>query len=110
MARALFPFYCFTTPAAHKLIGADTAGVAVLALKAVVRNGRGLEIAHQQIRWDGHDLAFSTRIGKLGDLVLEIDVGDPSLRDRVVLEADLRREVRKVKGIRDDARARRRIA
>ena len=106
MAKALFPFFCFCTPAAEKLIGADLAGVAVAALRAAIRHGQGLEIAHQQIRWGEHDLAFSTRIGKLGDLVIELDVGDPSLRDRVVLEADLRREARKVRGIREEARRR----
>ena len=107
MAKALFPFFCFYSPAAARVVGADVAGVAVAALRAAIRNGQGLEIAHQQIRWGEHDLAFSVRIGRLGDLVIDIDIGDANLRDRIVLEADLRREARKVKGIRGDERDKR---
>lgn len=100
MARALFPFHCFMTPAAARMIGPHLSTVAVKALKAMLRNGRGFEIAHQQINWDEHDLAFSTRFNATGDLVIEFDVGIAGLRDRVILEDELRREMRAIRGIR----------
>lgn len=106
MARALLPFYCFPTPPAAKIVGSDVSTVAVLALKAILRGGRGLEIAHQQIRYGEHALAFSSRVTPGGDLIVEIDVGDPKLCDRVVVEADLAAANRRVKGIRDEVRRR----
>lgn len=99
MARALFPFHCFMTPAAARMIGPHLPTVAVKALKAVLNNGRGFEIAHQQITWDEHDLAFSTRFNASGDLVIEFDVGVAGLSDRVILEDDLRREMRTIRGL-----------
>lgn len=92
MARALFPFYCFASPAAAEVIGQDISSVAVLALRSVIRHGRSLEIAHQQIEWDDKVLAFSCRVGKTGDLVIEFDLGTPGLTARIICEADLRRE------------------
>lgn len=102
MTRALFPFHCYMTPAAAKVIGPSLPFVAVKALKALLRNGVGYEVAHQQIAWDEQDLAFSTRFNQAGDLVIEFDVGVTALRDRVILEEDLRREARTVRGIRPD--------
>ncbi len=46
MARALFPFYCFASPAAAALIDRDIASVAVIALRAVIQHGQGFAIAH----------------------------------------------------------------
>ena len=100
MARALFPFFCFPSAAAEKLVGPAISTVAVLALRAVLKNGHGLEIAHQQIRYEGLDLAFSSRVTASGDLVLEVDIGNPKLGERIVLEADLRRETRRIVSIR----------
>lgn len=108
MARALFPFHCFMTPAAARMIGPHLSVVAVKALKAVLNNGRGFEIAHQQISWDDHELAFSTRFNASGDLVIQFDVGVTGLRDRVILEEELRREMRTVRGISPAARRNRR--
>jgi hypothetical protein len=72
--------------------------VAVLAAKAIVRSRRGLEIAHQQIRFRGRDFAFCSRIGAQGDLILELDIGDPRLGGRIVLEEELRRAGNSVRG------------
>lgn len=99
MTRALFPFHCYMTPAAARMIGPHLSTVAVKALRAVLHNGRGFEIAHQQITWDEHDLAFSTRFNASGDLVLEFDEGAEGLRDRVILEQELRREIRAIRGV-----------
>lgn len=99
MARALFPFHCFMTPAAARMIGPHLSTVGIKALKAVLHNGRGFEVAHQQITWDDQDLAFSTRFNASGDLVIEFDVGAACLRDRVILEDELRRELRTLRGI-----------
>ena len=106
MTRAFLPFYCYPTPAVAMLIGSDVDRVALLALRAILLDARTMEVAHQQIRYGGHDLAFSSRVNTAGDVVIALDVGEPGLRDRIVLEADLRRDARKVKGIRDDARRR----
>ncbi len=107
MARALFPFHCFASPAAAAIIGADLPSVAVIALRAVSRHGQGFAIAHQQMEWDGHVLAFSCRVGKSGDIVVEFDIGTPGLTSRVIREADLRREAERLVEDRKQAAARR---
>ena len=86
-----------TRPA--RLLGRDGASVAALAAKAILSHRKSLEVAHQQIRFRGHDFAFSSRITAQGELVIELDVGDPRLGDRIVLEEELRTAVRKVRGI-----------
>jgi len=43
------------------------------------------------LKFAQHDLAFCSRIGAQGDLILELDVGDPRLGDRIVLEEELQR-------------------
>ena len=104
MARAFLPFYCFPSAAVSKLIGSDVDRVALLALRAMLLRTGTLEVAHQQIRYGGHDLAFSSRVNKAGDLVIDLDIGDEGLRNRIVLDVELRREQRKLKEIREDAR------
>lgn len=96
MARALLPFHCFTTPAAARVIGQDLATVAVVALRAVVRAGKGFDIGHHQIEWGEDVLAFSCRVGKSGDIVIEFDIGAPGLSDRVISEAEFRREAQRL--------------
>jgi hypothetical protein len=91
MDRAYLPIIVIPTHAARHALGSDLRRVALLAVRAILRNRKGIEIAHQQIRFRKHDLAFSSRIGSLGDLILEVDLGDPRLSHRLVLEADLRR-------------------
>ncbi len=105
MTRAYLPFICVPTPAVRAAIGGSVEPVALAALKAILRRGHGLNIAHQQIVYAGHDLAFSSRVTSAGDLVLTLDIGDPKLRDRIVLEADLRQKARSVRGIAQHKRA-----
>jgi len=99
MNRTFLPFLFLPTHAASRLIGRDRDKVAVLALQAILRSHRSLEVAHQQIRWREHHLAFSSRITAGGELVVELDVGDPRLEHRLVLEDELRGARRNMKGI-----------
>jgi hypothetical protein len=94
MHRASLPILMTATPAVQKLLGPELPKVAVLAVQAILRHRRGVEVAHQQIRYRKHQFAFSSRIGRHGDLILDLDVGDPSLQNRIVIEADLRRAER----------------
>jgi hypothetical protein len=90
MHRASLPILMTASPAVRKLLGPELAKVAVLAVQAILRQRRAIEVAHQQIRYRKHHVAFSSRIGRHGDLILDIDVGDPALENRIVIEADLR--------------------
>jgi hypothetical protein len=91
MEKAYLPILVIPTHAARRALGVDLRKVAALAAKAIFRNRKGLEVAHQQIRFGDHDLAFCSRIGSQGDLILELDLGDPRLGERIVLEEELRR-------------------
>ena len=95
MAEVFLPIFVIPTHAARQALTADLAKVAVLAMKAILRNRRGIEVAHQQIRYRKRDFAFSSRIGARGDLIIELDMGDPKLSDRIILEDDLRRAARR---------------
>lgn len=99
LTRAFFPIKVLPTQDARRLLQSETATAAVLALRAILAQNKGLEIAHQQIVFRGLHLAFSSRITDRGDIVLDLDVGDPKLAGRIVLEEELRRAVRKVRGI-----------
>lgn len=90
MDRAALPFLLVASPAARALAGRDLAKIAVLAMQAMIRHRRSIEVAHQQIRYRKSCFAFSSRVGRYGDLILELDVGDPRLAERLILEADLR--------------------
>jgi hypothetical protein len=94
MSRAYLPYFLIPSPAVRKLLGPDLAKVGGLALKAILRHRRSLEVAHQQIRYRKHHLAFSSRITDGGELVLELDIGDERLSQRLILEEDLRRALR----------------
>lgn len=94
--RAFLPFHVLPSEAVASRLGRDAERAAVLALKAILADHRQLEVAHQQIRYGGHQLAFSSHITSRGELVIELDVGDPSLEGRVVLEQDLRQAERRV--------------
>jgi hypothetical protein len=91
MERASLPFLLIASPAARLSLGRDLHKVAVMAVQALLRNRRGVEVAMQQIDYRKRPIAFSSRIGQLGDLILELDIGDPSLADRLFLEQDLRK-------------------
>jgi len=41
-----------------------------------------------------HAFAFSSRIGREGDIILDLDVGLPGLGKRLLLETELRRAER----------------
>lgn len=96
---AFFPFQILASREARHLLGRDAGRAAVMALKAILQHRKSLEVAHQQIRYRGHDLAFSSRITPQGEIVLDLEIGDPRLAGRLVLEEELRRSVRKVRGI-----------
>jgi hypothetical protein len=106
MNRISLPFLFLPTHAAARLVGRERDTVAVLALRAILRSHKNLEVAHQQIRYREHHLAFSSRITAGGDLVVELDVGDERLADRLVLEDELRGAGRKMRGIGSDRRRR----
>ena len=105
MQQHPFPIFVYPSLAVRRAVGPDTDKVAALALRAALKNRRSLEIAHQQIQYRSHHFAFSSRIGSEGDLILELDIGDPRLADRVVLEEDMKRVAR---AERDKAKASRR--
>lgn len=94
--------------AARKAAGSDLAKVARLALAAVLKNGRALEIAHQHIELGGTHFALSSRLGARGQLILELDLGDPRLAGRVVLEDELRQAERASVVLRSPSQGRRR--
>ena len=106
MIRSFLPFLFIPSRAAARVIGRERDKVAVLALQAILRNHRSLEVAHQQIRWRAHNLAFSSRITGGGELVVELDIGDPRLEHRLVLEQELRAAVKRWKGIGGEDRRR----
>ena len=108
MHRASLPILMRATPAAQRLLGANVPKVAVLAMRAILRHRRGIEIAHQQVRYGKHHFAFSSHIGREGDLILDLDVGDPALEHRLVLESDLRSAERAQGNRQNEERPRRR--
>jgi len=91
MPTAQLPFFIVASQPARKLLGANLGKAAVVALRAMLFHRKSLEVAHQQVRFGKHELAFSSRIGKNGDLILNLDLGDPALAGRLILENDLRR-------------------
>ena len=95
MDRAFLPILVIPSHAARDALGSDLRKVAVLVVKAILRNLKGIQIAHLPVRYRKCHLALSSRIGAHGDLILELDLGDPRLRHRVILEEDLRRAVRR---------------
>jgi hypothetical protein len=91
MDVASLPILLTASPAVREVLGRDLRRVAVLAVQAMLRHGRGLEVALQQIDYRQHPIAFSSRIGRMGDLILELEMGNPALAERIFLEADLRK-------------------
>lgn len=91
MDRASLPFLFVASPAIRGALGKNLGPVAVMAMQALLRNGKGLEVALQQISYGKLPIAFSSRVGRYGDLIIELDIGDPTLADRIFLERDLRR-------------------
>lgn len=99
MRRSSLPFLFLPTHSASRLLGPQAAEAAVLALKAIIARNKSLEVAHQQISFCGHHLAFSSRVTVAGDLIVDLDIGQPGLADRIVLEHELRAATRQVRGV-----------
>jgi len=111
MQRAFFPFRFVPSHGVVRALGDDLHVVAVDALRAVIRQAKTLEVAHQQIEVRGHHIALSTRVTDKGELIVEIDLGHPGLADRLVTEAELRRaneQARVVAGLARQQQRRRR--
>ena len=81
-----------------------TLGTEILDAVVEAKGDYKIEVAHQQIRYRKHHVAFSSRIGRHGDLILDMDVGDPALESRIVIEADLARAERQSAAKREDER------
>ena len=77
MHRASLPILMTASPAVRKLLGPELSKVAVLAVQAILRHRRGIEVAHQQISYRKHHVAFSSRIGRHGDLICRAVVETP---------------------------------
>ncbi len=90
MARSLLPFHYHATTEAQQLLGSALPRVAALAVRTVIKNRKSVEVAHQQLNYRGHAIALASRVTANGDLVVEIDLGDPRLAHHVVLEDDFR--------------------
>lgn len=97
MARASFPYFLHATPAVRAALGANLDRAAIAAVRAILKTTGTVEIAFQQVTCGGLCLALSSRVTGSGDLVVEIDLGDPRLDGRVVLEADLVKAERKTR-------------
>ncbi len=99
MQRAYFPIIYSVSPAVVQKTGPELRLAVILALRAILKYSRSLEVAHQQIRFKGHNLAFCSRVSGHGDLIIELDIGDERLSDRIILEEELRLAERKVRRI-----------
>jgi hypothetical protein len=97
MKQAFFPIIYRASPAVIERLGPQLSRAAVLALRAILKHSRSLEVACQQIRFAGQDLAFSSRISAHGDLFIEFEIGNERLAGRIILEEDLREAERRVR-------------
>lgn len=91
MKQHPFPIVVFPSHEVRLAFGARVDEIAGLALRALLKERGTLEVAHQQVRYRSHHLAFSSRIGNQGDLILELGIGDSRHAGRVIVEADLRK-------------------
>ena len=101
MHQTFFPIIYSAAPAVEQKIGPELHLGVLLALKAILKSHRTFEVAYQQIRFRGHNLAFCSRISGRGDLIVELDVGDENLAGRIVLEDELRSAESKARTVRD---------
>jgi len=97
MDHGYLPFVLIPSHDVRALLGPDLRKAASLALKAILRHKKSLEVAHQQITYRKHCLAFSSRIGTQGDIILELGLGDPRLGHRLILENELREAQRRLR-------------
>lgn len=89
------PFYFQASPALAQALGSELGRAARVAVQAMLKAHRNLEVAHQQFAFAGIVIAFSSRIGDQGTLFVDLDLGLPGLTERVVLEAELQAAGRK---------------
>jgi hypothetical protein len=89
MVRSNLPVYIEPSRKVSERLGSQVGDMALLAIRAILKNRRGIEVAYQQILYRGHHLALSSRITAGGDLAIAIDLGDPSLAKRLILEDEL---------------------
>jgi hypothetical protein len=90
MVRSNFPVFIEPSRKVSERLGNQLAPPALRAIRAILSNRRGIEVAHQPIVYRGHHLALSSRVTAAGDLVVAIDLGDPALASRLILEDELR--------------------
>lgn len=90
MVRSNLPVYIQPSRSVLELLGPNIGHVALLAVRSILKNRRSLEVAFQQIEYRQHHLALSSRITSRGDLVVEIDIGDPSLSHHLIVEDEYR--------------------
>jgi len=102
-----FPVRYVLTPAAQRHFdGARLqAGIARIAVRALLRLHRGLEIAHLQFRYRDQVIAICSRVDAGGAVLVEIDLGDPALPLVAITEAEFGVALRRAN---DNARAARR--
>jgi len=88
--RGLMTFRYIPTGAAEAAFGSRLEPIAAGAIRAILRAGRGFDVAHLQFR-RGRDLvAVRSRTRPSGELEVEIDVGNPQLPAVVFTEAEMR--------------------
>ncbi|MET1046430.1 MAG: hypothetical protein ABWX70_06960 [Hyphomicrobium sp.] len=90
MVRSNLPVYIDASRRVGDRLGAHIGDVALLAIRAILKNRRSVEVAHQQIVYRGHHLALSSSITARGDLIVAIDIGDPALAHHLILEDEFR--------------------
>jgi len=103
MTRAYLPFIFNPAVPVVEALGVEAERVAVLAARALLRHARAIEVAHEQVSWRGKAYAFSSRISARGELVIDLDIGDPRLAHHIVLEDELRVTSRRMRGIASDS-------
>lgn len=92
MQKHHLPISIFVSPSLRKILKQDADLVAGKALNAILRDNRSLEIAHQQFRWKSTPVVFSSRVTLSGYLIIDMDIGDERLANRIVLEKDFRQK------------------
>ncbi len=90
MSRNPYPIIVFPSAAARRVFGSGVEVVAGLALRTLLRERQPLEMAHRQFKFRNQHVAFSSRIGEKGDLIVEIDLGDARLASHVIPESEYR--------------------
>lgn len=97
MVRSNLPVYVHASSAVRAALGAQLDKVALAAIRAILKNRGSVEVAFQQIEYRQNYLALSSRVTAGGDLVVEIDTGDPLLGQRLILEDEFQRAERQAR-------------